>query len=167
MLPFSDSLNWLDGETQGNDSTETGTRRIRPGLGSGMHWEEGKNLRVLHVRLFCALPPPGEEKIVQLHKHNQNGKMLWQGANVMAGEGGGGEDAGLKSRFHIGGMKFILACAKRTLITPMWLNLGLGEDISFGAVLSFPYLLQLAVAQLIVSVAETKLSSHRFSNGKG
>jgi len=43
---------------------------------------------------------------------------------------------------------------------PIWLNFGLGEDIWLGAVLSFR---QLALAQLTVSVAETKLSNLRFS----
>ena len=46
---------------------------------------------------------------------------------------------------------------------PIWLNFGLGEDIWLGAVLSFHSLLQLALAQLTVSVAETKLSNPRFS----
>lgn len=47
----------------------------------------------------------------------------------------------------------------------MCLSLGLGEDASFGDILSFPYLLQLSLAQLAVSVAETKLSSPTFSTG--
>lgn len=29
MLPFSDSLKWLVGETQGNDSTETGSCSVK------------------------------------------------------------------------------------------------------------------------------------------
>lgn len=48
----------------------------------------------------------------------------------------GGEDAGLKSRFHIGGMAFTLAGAKCTLTTPAWENFVLGKASSFGAVLS-------------------------------
>lgn len=79
---------------------------LRPGLGSGMHWEEVKNLRVLCGRVFCALSPSGEEKMVQLHTCT---RKMWEGERMSWQEEEGGEDAGLKSRFHMGGMKFILA----------------------------------------------------------
>lgn len=79
----------------------------------------------------------------------------------------GGEDAGLKSGFHIGGMAFTLAGAKCTLTTPAWENFVLGKASSFGAVFYLPCLLQLALAQLTVSVAQTQLSSPRISPGKG
>lgn len=49
--PFQ-SLDWLDGETQDNDSTETGSSSRRPGLGSQVHWKERKNSQVFMSGYF-------------------------------------------------------------------------------------------------------------------
>lgn len=77
-----------------------------------------------------------------------------------------GADAGLKSRFHIGEMTFTLAGAKCILTTPVWENVVLGKAGSFGAVLSLPCLLQLALAQLTVTWHKLSCPAPELTPGK-